>query len=213
MPRSLILLLLGRVATAATLPLFQPWNASTWTASDDSVRPGGLSTSALEVLAPGTSDNPFSAPIIKFSGTLNSAALNGSGFASQRTVDEWPGVDLSCYSGLIIEIPYTDGKTYTLNFRDTVPPRVNGVEQASVSWDYDFQIPATGTSAPAGKYKQFVFRFEDLVPTYRGSVQNDTAPLNLTSIKRVNFMIRSFFGRDQQEGDFELRIRSVLATT
>lgn len=192
------LLLHAAVATAATVPLFQPWNTSQWVASDDRVRPGGLSQSNLEVLAPHTSQNPFDASIVRFYGTLDYEALNGSGFASQRTADDWPGLDLSAYDRIVVEIPSSDGKTYTLNIKDTVlPPLADGREQATVSWEHDFQIPATvgpandtSTSAAPAVYEQVVVRFEDLVPTYRGRIQNDTAPLNLTGIKRVNLMIR-----------------------
>lgn len=197
MLRSLTTLLLVHAASATTLALFQPWSTSDWVASDDSARPGGLSKSTLQVLAPGTAENPFAESIVKFSGTLDSEALNGSGFASQRTVDAWPGLDLSAYQGLIIEIPADDdggGKTFTLNLKDVVPPTVNGREQASVRWEHDFEVPAASSSAlvvsAAGNYTQSMVRFEDLVPMYQGSIQNDTAPLNLTNIKRVYFMIR-----------------------
>ncbi|KAK2614104.1 hypothetical protein N8I77_000959 [Diaporthe amygdali] len=193
----------------ATLSLFNPWNASEWIASDDTVR-GGLSRSGLEIISPDASENPFDSPIASFFGTLDYEALNGSGFASQRTVDDWPGVDLSAYDRLVLEVPYTDGKTYTLNVKDTVLPPVNGVEQASVSWEHDFQLPAQEATS-ADDYAQVVVMFEDLIPTYRGRVQNDTAPLDLADIKRFNIMIRSFFGQETQAGDFELRIKSILA--
>lgn len=174
----------------ASLPLFHPWNASDWIASDDSVR-GGLSRSSIEVIQPGSPGNLLGdEPIASFFGTLDHEALNGSGFASQRTADGWPGADLSAFDRLIVEVPYTDGKTYTLNLKDTVLPPVGGLEQATVSWEHDFQLPARGAAAAADDYGQVVVRFEDLVPTYRGRVQNDTAPLNLTGIKRCSIMIR-----------------------
>jgi hypothetical protein len=173
----------------ASLPLFHPWNASEWIASDDTVR-GGLSQSRLEVIPPGAPGNPSGdESIARFSGNLDYEALNGSGFASQRTIDGWAQVDLSAFDRLILEVPYTDGKTYTLNVKDTVLPPVNGVEQATVSWEHDFQLPARDVAA-AGDHAQVVVRFEDLVPTFRGRVQNDTAPLNLADIKRFNIMIR-----------------------
>lgn len=176
-------------AHGATLPLFHPWNASDWTASDDTVR-GGLSRSSLEVIPPGAPGNPFGdEPIASFAGTLDYEALNGSGFASQRTADGWAGADLSAYDRLVLEVPYADGKTYTINVKDTVLPPVDGVEQATVSWEHDFWLPARDAAA-AGDYDQVVVRFEDLVPTYRGRVQNDTEPLNLADIKRFNIMIR-----------------------
>lgn len=174
----------------ATLPLFHPWNASEWIASDDTVR-GGLSHSSLEIIPPGAPGNPSGGePIASFVGSLNYEALNGSGFASQRTVDGWPAVDLSAYDRLVLEVPYSDGKTYTINVKDTVLPDVNGVEQASVSWEHDFRLPARNATVAVGDVDRVVVRFEDLVPTYRGRVQNDTAPLNLADIKRFNIMIR-----------------------
>lgn len=180
-------------AAATTLSLFQPWNASQWVASDDSARPGGLSRSNLEVLPPNTPDNPSGSPVARFSGTLDYEALNGSGFASRRTADDWPGLDLAAFDGVVLEVPYSDGRTYTLNIKDTVaPPAADGRERASVSWEHDFVVPAAGGrgAASPGGAGRVVVRFRDLVPTYQGRVQNDTAPLNLTAIKRVNFMIR-----------------------
>lgn len=183
------LLLQAAGAHGATLPLFHPWNASEWIASDDTVR-GGLSRSSLEVIPPGAPGNPSgSEAIASFVGNLDYEALNGSGFASQRTIDGWPAVDLSAYDRLVLEVPFTDGKTYTLNVKDTVLPAVNGVEQATVSWEHDFQLPARNATA-ADDYGQVVVMFEDLIPTYRGRVQNDTALLNLSDIKRFNVMIR-----------------------
>lgn len=187
--QGICLLIHAAVTTAATVPLFQPWNSSQWVASDDSVRPGGLSKSNLEILAPNTPQNPFDGSIVRFYGTLNYEALNGSGFASQRTADDWPGLDLSAYNKVVLEIPYSDGKTYTLNIKDTVLPPVNGREQATVSWEHDFQISASNITSTAS-YERVVVGFEDLVPTYQGRIQNDAAPLNLTGIKRVNLMIR-----------------------
>lgn len=189
-----LLLHAAGAAHGATLPLFHPWNASEWVASDDTVR-GGLSRSSLDIITPpGASGNPSSGggseePIASFVGNLDYEALNGSGFASQRTVDGWPGVDLSAYDRLVLEVPYTDGKTYTINVKDTVLPPVNGVEQATVSWEHDFQLPARNATA-ADDYDKVVVKFEDLIPTFRGRVQNDTEPLNLVDIKRFNIMIR-----------------------
>lgn len=194
---SLAALLLHAAAIhGASLPLFHPWNASDWVASDDTVR-GGLSRSMLEVIPPGAPGNPTGGEAIAvFAGTLDFAALNGSGFASQRTADGWPGADLSAYDRLVLEVlPYGagGGKTYTVNVKDNVPPPVvpppvDGVEQAGVSWEYDFQLPAQD-GADDG-YGRVVVRFEDLVPTFRGRVQNDTAPLDLAGIKRFSIMIR-----------------------
>lgn len=180
-----LLLQAAALASAASVSLFQPWNATEWVASDDSVR-GGLSESNLEVLAAGATGNPYSdASVARFYGTLDYEALNGSGFASRRTADDWAGLDLAAYDRLVLQVPFADGKTYSLNLKDTVLPPVNGVEQASVSWEYNFL-----TTASTDSYQEVEILFADLVPTYRGSVLNDTAPLDLSAIKRVNIMIR-----------------------
>ncbi|KAH6953828.1 complex I intermediate-associated protein 30 [Ilyonectria sp. MPI-CAGE-AT-0026] len=191
------------------LALFTPWDKSQWIASDDTVR-GGKSRSTLEVIQPRTPDNPCWVPVAKFSGYLDYSTLGGAGFASQRTVDDWPGLDLSDYDSILLEIPYTDGKKYSINLKDTVlPPTADGREQATISWEFDFQLPPADASKKSGSVNQVVIKFADLVPTFRGTVQNDTEPLDLANIKRVNIMIRSFFA--QQDGDFELHIKSIIA--
>lgn len=187
--QALTLLLQTAVVSAASTPLFQPWDVSQWVASDDNVRPGGQSQSSLEVLDPGTAANPFAETIVRFSGNLDYEALNGSGFASQRTADGWAGLDLSAYDRLVLQIPFADGKRYSLNLKDTLVEPVDGVEQASVSWEYDFQSTAAAVSA-AGTYETVEVLFADLVPMYRGREQTDGAPLDLAAIKRVNIMIR-----------------------
>ncbi|WQF84745.1 Putative complex I intermediate-associated protein 30 [Colletotrichum destructivum] len=191
----------------ATAALFTPWNASQWVASDDTVR-NGTSHSTLDIIAPGAPGNPFPESVANFHGTLDYETLGGAGFASQRTVDDWPGLDLSAFDTITLEIPYADGKRYSFNLKDTVPPPINGVEQSGVSWEFEFQLPAVEHTD--GAVERVVMPFSEFVPTFRGRVQNDTAPLDLTSIKRVNIMIRSFFA--EQDGDFELHIKSVIAS-
>ncbi|KAF5024501.1 hypothetical protein F66182_3441 [Fusarium sp. NRRL 66182] len=191
---------------ASILALFSPWDDSQWVASDDTVR-GGKSHSSLEIIQPGTPSNPFKQPIARFHGTLDYATLGGSGFASQRTVDDWAGLDLTEYDSIILDIAYADEKTYTFNIKDTVlPPLENGAEQATISWAYDFQVPATQEKESISRV---TIKFQDLVPTYRGRVLNDTEPLDLANIVRINIMIRSFFA--EQDGAFELGIKSITA--
>ncbi|KAK1585710.1 complex I intermediate-associated protein 30 [Colletotrichum navitas] len=191
----------------ATAALFTPWDKSQWVASDDTVR-NGTSHSAFDIIEPGAVGNPFSETIVSFHGNLDYATLGGAGFASQRTVDDWPSIDISAYDTITLEIPYADGKRYTFNLKDTVPPPINEVEQSGVSWEFDFQLPAVNHTD--GSVERVVMPVADFVPTYRGRVLNNTAPLDRSSIKRVNFMIRSFFA--EQTGDFELHIKSVIAS-
>lgn len=172
----------------ATAPLFSPWNADDWVASDDTVR-GGASRSALSIIPPGAPGNPFpEASVANFNGNLDFATLGGAGFASQRTADDWPALDISAYDTITLEVPFSDGKKYAFNLKDTVPPPVNGVEQSGVSWEFDFQVPAVNHTD--GTVERVVMPISEFVPTFRGRVQNDTAPLDLSSIKRVNLMIR-----------------------
>ncbi|KAK2063092.1 complex I intermediate-associated protein 30 [Colletotrichum caudatum] len=191
----------------ATAALFTPWDKGQWVASDDTVR-NGTSRSALDVIQPGAIGNPFPETVASFHGNLDYATLGGAGFASQRTADDWSGLDISAYDTITLEIPYADGKTYTFNLKDTVPPPVDGAEQSGVSWEFDFQLPAVNHTD--GSVEKVVMPISEFVPTYRGRVRNDTAPLDLSGIKRVNFMIRSFFA--EQAGDFELHIKSVIAS-
>lgn len=211
-PLLLLLLLPPRPAAAAStpLPLFPPWRATDWTASDDSTVRGGASQSYLAIVSSSSSSSSSDeAEEARFHGTLDYRALGGAGFASQRTADGWlPGVDLSAYDRVVLEVlagaggvgqnrtAGSNNKTYSFNLKDTIPETVNGVEQAGVSWEYNFRVAAgtggSGTTETETEptYEQVEVLFADLVPTYRGSVVNDTTPLNLTGIKRVNFMIR-----------------------
>ncbi|KAJ0148971.1 Uncharacterized protein CTA2_621 [Colletotrichum tanaceti] len=191
----------------ATAALFTPWNLNEWVASDDTVR-NGTSQSALDIIAPGAPGNPFPESIVNFHGTLDYETLGGAGFASQRTANNWPFLDLSAYDTITLEIPYADGKRYTFNLKDIISPPVNGVEQSGLSWEFSFQLPAVEHTD--GTVERVVMPISEFVPTLRGRVQNDTAPLDLTSIKRISIMIRSFFA--EQDGDFELHIKSVTAS-
>lgn len=171
--------------STTTKTLFPPWVASEWMSQDDSVREGGVSFSTLDVLAANSLENPLNEGVVKFHGHLNFTAF-GYGFASQRTVDAWPEVDLSAFDQLLVEIPYTDGKKYTINLKDTVPP-VGRNDLDTLSWSYDFQLPATAQGA---EIEQLAVPFKDLIPTYNGRLVNNSVPLNSTGIKRISIMIR-----------------------
>ncbi|KAJ4138711.1 hypothetical protein NW768_002570 [Fusarium equiseti] len=188
----------------AALALFSPWDKSIWTASDDTVR-GGISQSYFDVLEPHTHENPFSHTIAKFYGHLDYETLGGSGFASQRTIDGLPVTDLTGYDRLLLEIPYSDGKIYTINIRDSDDQK----DGSTLNWAYDFQIPATKVSEGLVELTQVVIYFKDLVPTVRGTRQKEAKSLDLSNIVGASIMIRSF--ETVQQGDFELRIKSVTA--
>ncbi|KAI0103017.1 NADH:ubiquinone oxidoreductase intermediate-associated protein 30 [Nemania sp. FL0031] len=169
----------------------KPWLAESWVASDDRVR-GGRSQSYLDY-------EPGSRETVRFHGELDITALGGAGFASQRSPDpqHW---DLSGFQGLHLAIRNGDGKKYTLILKDEIlPKRPDGREQSTVSWEYDF----------AGEGTELDIAWKDLKPTYRGKPKPDAKPLDLTSIKRISIMMRSFFG--EQEGPFGLELEHIAA--
>jgi hypothetical protein len=53
------------------------------------------------------------------------------------------------------------------------------------------------------------FSWEDLVATYRGKQKKDAAKLNFKKVRQFSLMMRSFF--DQQDGDFEMVLKSITA--
>ncbi|KAG8157596.1 hypothetical protein KVR01_012638 [Diaporthe batatas] len=191
----------------------RPWDASQFTASDDRVR-GGKSQSYLTVL----NGPEAAASQAQFSGNLDITALGGAGFASQRTADDVPGWDVSGYDVLVLDVARADSRKYTLTLKDEIlPRRPDGRDQSTVSWEYDFVVGAgagagageghaTGSGSTAGS-TLLVIPFGDFQPTYRGKPKPDAEPLDLKNVKRVSFMMRSFFGT--QEGDFSIVFNSV----
>ncbi|TID21299.1 hypothetical protein E6O75_ATG04694 [Venturia nashicola] len=178
----------------------EKWNADDWTSSDDTVR-GGKSQSYLEC-------SPAN-PVARFYGNLDITTLGGAGFASQRTRKDvvW---DLSEYKGIKLVVTKSDSKHYTFNVKDSLlpPDPDTGREQASVSYEYDFQIAENTTVTKKG---ELFIPWESFNATYRGRVKEDAPPLNTTSIKQMSIMMRSFFGT--QDGAFSLSMESISASS
>lgn len=171
----------------------RPWDASEFTASDDRVR-GGRSQSHLTVVVD-ENGSANSSSAAKFWGHLDITALGGAGFASQRTVDDFPVWDLSAYDTLVLDVAESDGKKYTVTLKDEVlPKRPDGREQSTVSWEYDFKVAAEDAEAAASSSgpRKVVIPFADFAPTYRGKPKPNAEPLDLKSVKRVSFMMRRF---------------------
>ena len=101
-------------------------------------------------------------------------------------------------------------KRYTFIVKDTLPSSdaANGRDQASISWEVDFELPPQ--DKPDETHDKTIFiPWDSFNPTYRGKLQKDVDPLDTESIKRFSIMMRSFFGA--QEGDFSLTIESIKA--
>ncbi|KAH7114432.1 CIA30 family protein [Dendryphion nanum] len=174
------------------------WNTSDWTASDDRVR-GGKSQSYLD-----TSNTSA-----RFHGNLDIKTLGGAGFASQRTTTEDKTWDLSDYDGIRLDLGKSDGKRYTFILKDELLPRNpgNGREQATTSYEYDFDLSEEGKVLSESS---FVFvKWDQFKPTYRGKEKKDASKLDKKNVKRLSIMMRSFFG--DQQGDFSLTIKSIKA--
>lgn len=193
---------------AAALPLFggkAGWNASEWTASDDSVR-GGSSYSSLEVIEIGSQQQA------RFSGNLDTTTLGGAGFASQRTTTFDKTWDLSAYDGLSIAIAKGDGRQYTFNLKTVLPERrPDGRDNSTLEYAWNFKAPDSSTSPgteQAGATKLWA-RWAEFEPSYRGRKPTDAPPLDTTSLRRFSIMIRSFF--NEQHGPFDLTIDSIEA--
>ncbi|KAL8392383.1 hypothetical protein RB595_002539 [Gaeumannomyces hyphopodioides] len=204
-----------------------PWDAARFQASDDRVR-GGVSVSFLDV---GPSPSDAGRTAATFHGNLNTTALGGAGFASQRTVDPF-SADLTGASGLVAEIVVPtsaannggtacspssstccgadgrSGKTFTVTLKSEIlPPSSDGREQSTVSWEYGFCVlPEQGDQV---KTRRVEMPLSDFKATYRGREVKD-ATLDLANIKRITFMMRSFFG--EQDGDFNLTMNYLAAS-
>lgn len=126
----------------------------------------------------------------RFHGHLDTTALGGAGFASQHSRGELR-LDLGAYDGIVVSIrgpEPADGKRYALTLKDELPPpRGDGRQQSSLTWEADFVAAGPGdVKLPWDRFK----------PTYRGRGQPGARELNLASVKRVGLMMRrcvSFF--------------------
>ncbi|KAF2401213.1 NADH:ubiquinone oxidoreductase complex I intermediate-associated protein 30 [Trichodelitschia bisporula] len=179
----------------------QKWDPADWTASDDSVR-GGKSQSYLDV--------PLSEAGARFYGVLDIGTLGGAGFASQRTRCNNRKWDLSSYDGIQLDVKHSDGKRYTLILKDRLLPKnaETGREQATISYEYDFQFSMSIEGVPSS---ECFIPWDAFRPTYRGKEIKDAPKLNTKEIRRFSVMMRSFFG--DQEGSFSLTVGSISAVT
>ncbi|EXJ59049.1 hypothetical protein A1O7_06480 [Cladophialophora yegresii CBS 114405] len=184
------------------------WHCNQWTSSDDRVR-GGQSQSYLESSGAG----------VCFRGTLDIEALGGAGFASQRDAGPDQHWDLSPFSGVEVSIDpsQSDGKLYTLILKDEILPRDpdTGRERSTISWEFNFTVSRCRPEAPSRSSPSdtsgFFVPWDRFKPTFRGKGCDDPRSLDLSDVKGVSIMIRSFFG--SQQGDFRLRILTIVATS
>jgi hypothetical protein len=88
---------------------------------------------------------------------------------------------------------YNTEKRYTLILKDTLLSRDpdSGREQATISWECDFDLPPQ-TIPGDTKDRTIFIPWDSLNPTYRGKLKKDAEPLDLKKIKRFSIMMRRY---------------------
>jgi hypothetical protein len=135
-----------------------------WGALDDVVM-GGVSTSALQQDAEGA----------RFTGNVSTA--NSGGFASVRTRNLTPPLDLSRNLGLELKIK-GDGNRYKFLMRDEDT-------WDSIAYAYSFDTIA-------GEWMTVRMPFADLIPVFRAKTVRDGPALNTTQIRSLQLMLSKF---------------------
>ena len=80
-----------------------------------------------------------------------------------------------------------------MNLKDTLlpPDPDTGREQASITYECDFELPPQ--AEPGHAYNRSIFiPFTSFNATYRGRLKDDAKPINLKKIKRVSIMMRRY---------------------
>ncbi|WP_071454804.1 CIA30 family protein [Gloeomargarita lithophora] len=168
------------------MDLSQPTGVDLWGALDDVVM-GGMSRSSLVA-------DPAGA---RFEGMVTTQ--NNGGFASVRTRNLEPPLDLSGTTGLTLRVR-GDGKRYKLLVRD------------SSSWD-SLAYGAQFDTQPA-TWITVKIPFADLVPVFRAKTVPSAPPMVLTQVISLQLMLSKFAYDGQinptfQPGDFRLQISTI----
>jgi hypothetical protein len=82
-------------------------------------------------------------------------------------------------------------KRYTLILKDTLLSRDpdSGREQATISWECDFDLPPQTVPGEV-KNKTVFIPWSALNPTYRGKLKKDAKSIDLKKVKRFSIMMR-----------------------
>ncbi|KAG8792929.1 hypothetical protein FRC12_004445 [Ceratobasidium sp. 428] len=181
-----------------SIRIFPPWCVENWETVDDRIR-GGKSISFLR-----TRNRDGG---VVFSGTLDTTALGGAGFASQRY--QFPGGPLHVpspeYAGMRIELDPTTcshhtPKEFTFILATTpITRRPDGRANSRTNWEATFTNSQSSFDLPFDAFKA----------TYRGRPVEPAPVLDTTNVFDVSVMCRSGFGA--QAGEFELGILSIEA--
>jgi Complex I intermediate-associated protein 30 (CIA30) len=159
-----------------------------WGALDDVVM-GGVSASTIQQEPDGA----------LFTGYVSTA--NSGGFASVRTRNFDPPLNLSGYAGLEVSVK-GDGKRYKFLLRD-------GDSWDSVAYAYSFDTTV-------GVWKTVRIPFADLVPVFRAKTVKNGPSLNTGRIRSLQLMLSKFeydgvLNPHFEAGAFTLLVQSIRA--
>ncbi len=159
-----------------------------WGALDDVVM-GGVSESNIRL----TSDGAL------FTGNVSTA--NSGGFASVRTKNFSPSLDLSNYQGIDLRVK-GDGKRYKFFLRGES-------KWDGIGYSYSFDtVPNIWTTIS--------IPFADLVPVFRAKTVKDCPPIDASNIYSLQLMLSKFEYDGElnprfSPGNFNLQIESIKA--
>ncbi len=167
--------------TRAASEAFQLWGAL------DDVVMGGVSASALQQSPEGA----------RFAGYVSTE--NSGGFASVRTRNFEPPLDLSAYGGLELTVQ-GDGQRYKFLVRD------------GDSWDS--VAFASGFDTIAGEWQTVRLPFSEMIPVFRAKTLNPAPTLKRDRIRSLQLMLSKFeydgvLNPHFQPGAFQLLVQSI----
>ncbi len=162
--------------------------ATLWGALDDVVM-GGVSASHLQLTD----------TVVLFTGNVSTA--NSGGFASVRTRNLDPALDLSGYEGLRLRVQ-GDGNRYKFLLRSSA-----GWDSLAYAYSFDTVVDT---------WIDVTVPFADLVPTQRARTVQNATPLDQQRVYSLQLMLSKFEYDGQLNphftpGQFTLAVESIVA--
>jgi len=225
-PSASLQTLLPSLISAGTLPkssgqaIYTPDGlspAKEWGPVDDVVM-GGVSASGFDV-HPGAAEDGIS-PAGVFAGNVTTA--NNGGFASTRTRNLTPPLNVAAYDGIELRVK-GDGQRYKC------------VIKTDTSWDgvgYTASFDTTSAESAGNKdgggggggnaasssssWQTIKIPFSSLVPVFRAKTQYDAAPFDPSRVTSIQLMLSKFeydgkLNPSFREGRFELPVEKIQA--
>lgn len=154
-----------------------------------------------DVVMGGVSDSGFrsEADYAVFSGEVSTA--NSGGFASIRTRNFEPPLNLSTYLGIELQVQ-GDGQRYKFFLRDE-----DGWDALAYGYSFD---------TSQNEWLTVRIPFDQLTPVFRAKTQPEAQPLNPSSIRSLQLMLSKFeydkaLNPHFEPGPFYLRVKQITA--